>query len=428
MKKREQKKREKKKQQEHLRLQAKERLENVLRVGGLLEGFRALPAWAREELIRKLLDGPEIVIEASSRDRPDMKSLKKDIERALQEERFQVEEGRVFPLTDFVAASAVLPQALACLASAHLSQKQRAFLEQAADRAQAVNEEWLPQFDVWISAAILARLLKASRMDQGVVGCLLTVPNSTPGQPVFRVTLLRNEPRPVRAEIDGLQRPAYQCGLPLWTDGIVWIEADGELFGLDAGRKHPVCIQSHALRKLKERFPADGTVEEVVQYGMLESLTDLCVVERQGDSYWIAYHVGGRRLGYLVARVAQGKIVITTFLFLTMEGTPEFRKLREKLGLCRRDIQHEGLDRLETFLSPAILQDQDLVRLLEECGCGSLLALARDGFPYYPVRDRAGDLRKFLRLPEKRRYLKWIDRRQIEECHNGHRRGDPAIR
>jgi hypothetical protein len=59
-----------------------------------------------------------------------------------------------------------------------------------------------------------------------------------------------------------------------------------------------------------------------------------------------------------------------------------------------------NLDRLETYLSPDVLQDQQLVGLLEECGCGSLLELARHGFPYHPLTSRAAELRQFLRLKD----------------------------
>jgi hypothetical protein len=83
-----------------------------------------------------------------------------------------------------------------------------------------------------------------------------------------------------------------------------------------------------------------------------------------------------------------------------MQGTPEARLLGQKLRLCRRDIEHLNLDRLETYLSPDVLQDQHLVGLLGECNCGSLLELARHGFPYHPLTSRAAELRQFLRLKD----------------------------
>jgi hypothetical protein len=101
-----------------------------------------------------------------------------------------------------------------------------------------------------------------------------------------------------------------------------------------------------------------------------------------------------------LARAVEDKIVVTTFLFLTMAGTQQHRLLREKLRLSRRDIEYEGLDRLETFLTPDVLADEDLVKVLEDAGCGSLLALARDGFPDTVVGCRAEELKRFLRITD----------------------------
>src|SRR5207302_802619 len=84
--------------------------------------------------------------------------------------------------------------------------------------------------------------------------------------------------------------------------------------------------------------------------------------------------------GCLVARVVGNQVVLRTFLFLTMEGTPEARELSRRLGLSRPDIEYEGLDRLETFLSPSFRADAELAELLRECGCGSLLGIGEMGF------------------------------------------------
>jgi hypothetical protein len=151
-----------------------------------------------------------------------------------------------------------------------------------------------------------------------------------------------------------------------------------------------------ALHRLRERLAASAMPEVFVHLGLMTSLAELTVVDRDGDRYLVAFHFLGIRIGYLVARVVEGMILITSFLLLTMEGTPEGRLLRQRLRLTRRDIEHERLDRLETFLTPDVLADKDLVRVLEESGCGSLLALARIGFPHVAVEGRAEDLKRFL--------------------------------
>jgi hypothetical protein len=212
------------------------------------------------------------------------------------------------------------------------------------------------------------------------------------------MVLKASEPRLVRLEVDGQVRPAYQCTVPWLLEGIRWMDCDGAVFGREPGRRYPILLQSHALRRLRERLAVSLITEVSLNMGLTYSLSEPSVVERQGDRYLLDFHFGGSRVGYLVARVIGDQVVIVTFLFLTMEGTPESRLLRQKLHLSRLDIKYEGLDRLETFLAPDILADEELVGVLEESGCGSLLKLARAGFPHTALDGRAEALRKFLQI------------------------------
>ncbi len=58
-----------------------------------------------------------------------------------------------------------------------------------------------------------------------------------------------------------------------------------------------------------------------------------------------------------------------------MKGTPESMLLREKLGLCRVDIEHYRLDDFFTLVGSDIVLDRLLHGVLSECGCGHLLNL-----------------------------------------------------
>jgi hypothetical protein len=243
-------------------------------------------------------------------------------------------------------------------------------------------------------------LMEYSRLDHQVLGCLFEEPGTFTGNSAFQLSIQSSEPRTVRVEIDGELRRAYQCAIPSGLEGIEWLECDGAAFGLDKSRRYPVYLQAHALTKLRERLAVSFNTEVILHLGLSWSLDELTVLGPQNDSYLIAFHVRGIRLGYLVAKVVEDKVIIRTFLFLTMEGTPEGRLLWRNLQLTRRDIEYTRLDRLETFLAPDILADKELVGLLEECGCGSLLELARKGFGHAVVNASAEDLRRFLRLDE----------------------------
>ena len=207
----------------------------------------------------------------------------------------------------------------------------------------------------------------------------------------------RSEPRVIRVEIDGHRRRAFQVGVPKQLNGIEWMKCDGAPFG-HGGHPLPVFLQSHALRRLRERLAGTFDTEVALQMGLTCSLLEPTVVERSGEDYLISFHFYGIRVGYLVARVVDEKLLITTFLFLTMQGTPEHRQMKERLRLSRPDIEYQDLDKLATFLTKDVLADDELVKVLEEAGCGSLLDLARDGFPHTEADGRAEELKRFLRI------------------------------
>lgn len=105
---------------------------------------------------------------------------------------------------------------------------------------------------------------------------------------------------------------------------------------------------------------------------------------------------------HLVVQQLPDKVLVKTFLFLTMQGTPEARKLRQRSKLCRPDIEYNRLDKLETYAFTDLRQDADLVRIINECGCGSLLdvldALQLVDFQF-PL-GYARELKEYLCLPK----------------------------
>ena len=88
------------------------------------------------------------------------------------------------------------------------------------------------------------------------------------------------------------------------------------------------------------------------------------------------YFYSEHKIGYLTARIIDDNIVISTFLFLTMDGTPEGDLLCEKLKLVKKDKMFLNLDKLETFIHGDIKTDPILVGILSKCGCESLLNIS----------------------------------------------------
>jgi hypothetical protein len=102
-------------------------------------------------------------------------------------------------------------------------------------------------------------------------------------------------------------------------------------------------------------------------------------------------------MGYFSCLRLGETVLIRTFLFLTMQGTPEARLLRKRLRLSRSDIEYNELDDFKTFLLSDIKLDPVLVQLFEECGCGHLFDFRNPELREEIVRKGiAESLRRFL--------------------------------
>ena len=129
---------------------------------------------------------------------------------------------------------------------------------------------------------------------------------------------------------------------------------------------------------------------------MWQSLDSPKVTQNHKGEYLIEYWFFDYKLGYFVAEVVEQSILVTTFLFLTMQGTPEASALYERLRLRRPDIEQLGLDSLGNYLSTDLKKDSELVRIFETCGCGHLLKMARPETQPEWVSGYARDVRKYF--------------------------------
>lgn len=82
-----------------------------------------------------------------------------------------------------------------------------------------------------------------------------------------------------------------------------------------------------------------------------------------------------------------------------MQGTPEARCLRRKLGLTRNDIEHFRLDHLFTLACSDLGDDQELRRALAECGCDYLLDFSNPDKRVSYLNRYRDPLRRELGLP-----------------------------
>jgi hypothetical protein len=105
-----------------------------------------------------------------------------------------------------------------------------------------------------------------------------------------------------------------------------------------------------------------------------------------------------RSLPCLVARLVGQRVLIQTFVFLTMDGTPEGDELDRRLRLKRPDKEHLGLDEVWLFGATDLKDDPQLVSLLEECKCGHLFHALRSVGP--KETGYAQKMRQYIGLAE----------------------------
>lgn len=219
---------------------------------------------------------------------------------------------------------------------------------------------------------------------------------SSPGGRL-RITLGARAAERIVADVAGRRRPAYRCGGSWGAGGFRWVEWPTDVVGgSNRDGPVPVYVQQHALDRLRERLPVDLRYQN---HSLINSLANPVVTRRGGDSVLVQFRLcDSFHLGHLVVRCIPDAVVVTTFLVVTMQGTPEADRLYRELRLRRPDVEYAGLDRLPTFFDCDLREDPELAQIFETCGCGDLLGLrTRDRPELRP--GLAAALRAYLGRP-----------------------------
>ncbi len=181
------------------------------------------------------------------------------------------------------------------------------------------------------------------------------------------------QPEQRRVRLNDHTRTVYRVGWGLPGYGPHWVSMPATLFDDPATQgveELPVFVQSHALHRLEERL--DCTERNSQQYHMYLSLEEPEVVKGPTGKWLIKYRLKDFHLGYLVVDVVDGILVVRTFLFITMDSTPEGQELQERLGLAAVDKKYLIIDRLSTFLISDIIEHPDIKAHFLAAGCNDL--------------------------------------------------------
>ncbi len=183
-------------------------------------------------------------------------------------------------------------------------------------------------------------------------------------------------------------RPAVKLCFPTFNEGLFYMRMSPHHFGFDGSFAQiplQIFMQAHAFARLRERL--DFHVKMVVDISLYVSLSEPFVVLIEKGRGLIEMRFLEQRVGYLVAEVIEGVILIKTFLFLTNDGTPEANKLSALTGLHKLDKQYLSMDKLSSFIGSDLSASEELKELFTKAGCGSLFNINTSLF------DEGADMR-----------------------------------
>jgi hypothetical protein len=180
--------------------------------------------------------------------------------------------------------------------------------------------------------------------------------------------------------VEGNRRTGFLYAFPLFDSSeIRAINLPARLFGIPGTERLEVYIQSHALSRFVERI--DSVDFNIAFFACTIKQLENPSVKRIGSNkFLIDVVVHDLKLGYFVACLADGVVLIKTFLFVTSSSTPEGRKLDTLTGLKKLDKQFLGIDKLSTYMALDVNKSPELVSIFKETGLEELLLIDKKKF------------------------------------------------
>ncbi|SIO63336.1 hypothetical protein SAMN05444166_7316 [Singulisphaera sp. GP187] len=213
-------------------------------------------------------------------------------------------------------------------------------------------------------------------------------------------TVGRTKPEALSIESGGIRRRAFRCGsMENYDTGeITWISWDGQVLGLDTSSQFPVYIQSHAITQAYRRLGVVAS-DRSLHYLLVKALRHPQVTPGRDGHLLVDVRLGEYLVGYLVAERIADKVLVKTFLLITMRGTPEGEKLHRRLRMSRADLEYLELDNFAKLAFTDLLKDDVIAEIFRECGFEGLLALAHSEHPFKICGGIANQFKTYFGRP-----------------------------
>jgi len=190
----------------------------------------------------------------------------------------------------------------------------------------------------------------------------------------YYVSLIQRQE--LKVAINNKTRTVYRIGFPLNNKEVQWLSVSPEKLDIKCSitnLKIDVYIQKHALNRLYERL--DGMQHRIIQLLLFENLLEFKKVRTKRGQLLLQFNYEDKRVGYLTYQYVEGIVVITTFLLITNNDTPEGERLHELLGIEKEDKRYLGIDKLNAFIYSDLKEDERAVEIFTKAGCMGLFEL-----------------------------------------------------
>ncbi len=195
-------------------------------------------------------------------------------------------------------------------------------------------------------------------------------------------------PQTTMFEVAGRKRPAFRLAVPKATTTIEWVSIDSSVLGTHyRGDKEQleVYIQSHALKRFRERL--DVLNSDAINYLLWENSHTIDKIEMYRGLLLHPIKLFDIKIGYLVGKIVNDKLLFSTFLFITHSCCPEGDRLKKITGLGKQDISYWHIDRLSTFINLREEKYPQLIKLFDEAGMGDVKELKNKKFDIDSLQD-----------------------------------------
>lgn len=339
--------------------------------------FRLLPEQARERLYRIRFHPGRVI--AIGEIPPDVvKEVKWFIPNLLKAERltFSINErDQNFSLYDYLTTGlTLLTYAMNLKGNEYEQANDVKQLLEPAVKALANDEVYQKALHRYFSIMNTAALI-CSDLRKSLYTVRHALKNNIGGVPgvYYCAEIHRFHTEQAAVMLDDKNRPALRLGwaMPEPVAHLRFIEIDPHQAALKGTSPLGVFIQSHAFTRLHERI--DGFDPGFLHFNLYDSFLNPKIHRDDNGRLLFEYRISGKKVGYFRGDLADGCIILRTFLFLTNNGTPEGKKLHQHTGLMKEDKMFLAIDKLSTFVTSDIAKDERIRDIFIKAGCESIL-------------------------------------------------------